>query len=290
MKFNSVGNIVSPINVSKIAGYIPDPWFQGRPKLGFIRSVSENVKERLIKMSEVIYTNTEGNSNKFWSYEIDSNHTTTIKWGRVGSTNSQQVKKFSSSYAAQNFIDSKIAEKTKKGYKKVTKAKLNEEVKTANALGVQNKIKRLLFVGKKDKELNQLDKYDPKQFVYVEVLNSWSKEMHRILLSKENSWWIEGGISEANRSITFGKINAASNNHEFITAVRDILKKFSEAVVEALKSVNFAALGVRNLFDDDSKVAEQPNVKEALASVESSAFDPSVVSRFASMGARVLEL
>src|ERR1022692_1939405 len=130
-------------------------------------------------MAEKIYINNDGSANKFWSYTIDesTNKSVHVKWGRIGMDSKDQTKSFSSFSEMQKFIDSKVREKEKKGYKLVTADKLEDEKTTAKALGDRNKIKRLLWVSKRQNVLHKLPNYDNKEFVYVEILNSWTKEI-----------------------------------------------------------------------------------------------------------------
>ena len=239
-------------------------------------------------MAETIYINSESQHNKFWSYEIDGNKAL-IKWGRIGGSSQAQTKSFSSSSEVMAFVNKKVREKERKGYKKESKEKLKKETKTARALGHQNKIKRMLWVSRDGNRLTQIDAYDPGQYVYVEILNSWSKEMTRLVLSKENTWMITGGISESNRSIGCNNMTKLGYS-AFASAVRTVLKEMAEVIAAALKTVKFGAGGVRNLFDDEDFTQHAAELNEALAEIDTSAFDASVVSTFAAMGARSLEL
>lgn len=237
-------------------------------------------------MAEVVYINNQSQHNKYWSYEINGTDVH-VKWGRIGGTSDEQVKSFKSNAEVQKFVNKKVREKEKKGYKKESKQKLQKETKTAHALGHQNKIKRMLWVSKAESKLTQIDNYDPNQYVYVEILNSWSKKMTRLLLSKDTNWMIKGSVTEMNREIHAGNLTKLGYS-SFAEAVRTVLKEMAEVIAEALKTVKFGAGGVRNLFDDDAQPA--PSVSEALASIDTSGFDSSVVHTFAAMGARTLEL
>lgn len=239
-------------------------------------------------MAEVIYINNGAQHNKFWSHNINGKEVH-VKWGRIGGSSDEQIKTFSSDAEVQKFISKKIREKEKKGYKKETKEKLKKEVKTANALGHQNKIKRMLWVSKNNKTLAQIDNYDPNQYVYVEILNSWTKKMTRLLLSKDSNWMVEGGISESGRNIGCNELTKLGYS-AFAESVRTILKELAEVVAEALKTVKFAASGVQNLFDDEDFTQPASELTEALAGINTSGFDDSVVHTFAAMGARSLEL
>ena len=240
-------------------------------------------------MAEVIYVCNIDKSNKFWSYEIRNNNEVHIKWGRIGGSADEQIKSFGSSSELQKFIDKKVKEKEKKGYRPETKEKLKRETKTAQALGHQNKIKKMLWVSRDENRLEQLDNYDPNQYVYVEILNSWSKEVTRLLLSKGKTWMAKDGVTEFNRSIICSSLVELGYS-VFAEAVRAVLKDMAEVIAEALKTVKFAASGVRNLFDDEDFTQPNNELSAALASVDMSGFDSSVVHKFAAMGSRSLEL
>jgi len=172
---------------------------------------------------------------------------------------------------------------------KETKEKLKKETKTAQALGQQNKISKMMWVSKDNKHLSQIDVYDPKQYVYVEILNSWTKQVTRLVLSKEETWMADSSISEVGRDIYCDKLTKLGYSG-FADAVRAVLKEMAEVVAAALKTVKFGAVGVRNLFDDEDFTQPASELQEALASVNTSGFDASVVHTFAAMGTRSLEL
>jgi predicted DNA-binding WGR domain protein len=248
-------------------------------------------------MAEVIYINTEeddkGSHNKFWSYDINGG-TVTYKWGRVGRTPQSKVKSYS-----DRDHQKLIQEKLGKGYKPSSQQKLKDEVATAQELGTQYKIKTIKFVRRQDatsNTLHRLDRYDPKHHVLVEIINSWKKSVTRLLLSKDETLEVIGGVTEAGEMIGVnGLVQPMGAAHSFAGAVRNYLKRLSQAVTAIVKKVSFAALG-RSLFDDDADDAEQnagtisasPSYLEAIASIDSSGVDSSVISTFASMG-RALE-
>lgn len=236
-------------------------------------------------MAAVRYLCQTDQHNKFWQYEVNGN-SVHIKWGRVGGTEDEQTKEFGSPAEMQKFINKKVRGKEKKGYEKVTEEKLKKEEKTAKALGAQHKIKRMLWTNMKGNTLQQLDQYDPNKYVYVEILNSWSKKVTRLILAKDDTYMVKGGVSESSRNITF-ESKTKLGYSSFASAVRDVLKEMSEVVAEALKSVKFAAMGSRDLFGESEAA---PDVQAALADIDTSGFDSSVVSKFASLGARQLQL
>jgi predicted DNA-binding WGR domain protein len=115
-----------------------------------------------------IYINSEEQHNKFWSYDVKDGNCVVIAWGRVGTGGQNQVKKFSSDSAMWSFINDKVAEKERKGYKESTVENLQNEKNTALALGVQYKISKMTFVDRKGNKLTKIGDYDPSRYVYVE--------------------------------------------------------------------------------------------------------------------------
>lgn len=237
-------------------------------------------------MAEEIYVCKEGSSNKFWSHTITGN-SVLIKWGRLGLAGESQVKEFPTASALQRFLDGKIKEKVKKGYTKTTMEEKKAEEKTAQQLGHQYKINLIKWVEKRDNRLIELLNYDSKQFVYVEVLNSWSKEVTRLLLNKKDSWQIEG-VAFSNREIEFEDIRQIGSTN-FVVAIRDVLKKMFAKV--AVVAVKFAAVGARLLdLGNDEEVEASPQVAEIYTAVQDTTVSKQVVAVFAAMGNRVLDL
>jgi predicted DNA-binding WGR domain protein len=238
-------------------------------------------------MAEVIYICSEDHHNKFWSYEVDGT-SVTVRWGRVGLDGQSKTEELGSAAAVQKFIDSKVREKTKKGYKLSSEEKLAEEEEKADELGTRKKIKLIQWVSRKGDELKFLDAYDPKQYIYVEVLHSWKKTVERFLFSKTSSWVIEGGVTEEDRTITVGSLRELVGSHPAVEVVRKTLRKMAEVVREALKTVKVGAIGKRNLFDDDTS-EPTPEVSSVLAKISSPSMEAGVVRKIAAIG-RVLEL
>lgn len=250
-----------------------------------------------------IFHCTESKSNKFWQYEISGNEVT-VTWGRVGGTSDTKTYNFSSEYEVSDFVDSKIKEKMKKKYKETNQTAIKEEAQTAKALGIQNKIARILWVDRKDTRLTQISSYDPNRWIYVEVMNSWSKEMTRLLLSKKESMVLDT-ITESGQNITFGeaspiitgatrmlvngKYRDVADMVNFVKVVRDLLKKLAQQVADVLKTVKFGAVGARKLFDDEPDVNDA-NAKSIYEAVDTSMMDIQVATKFIGLGARVLDL
>lgn len=240
-------------------------------------------------MAEVIYICKTAQHNKFWSYEIqsDPSYTVLVRWGRLGLDGQSQTQSFSSRAAMQAFIDSKIKEKVKKGYAQSTKEEHKKEEETAKKLGWQYKISRLLFVEKRagDLELKQLSSYDPNKHIYVEILNSWTKEVTHLVLNKTEAFTIKDVI-EVDKTIQYGSTNDWTVS-QFVSAVRDILRSLAAKVVAA--TVKFAAMGARKLdLGDDEE--DSPVVQELAEMVADTTMSKQVISKFASLGGRVLEL
>ena len=229
-------------------------------------------------------------SNKFWRYTALDGNAVKIEWGRIGLSGQSQVKNFGSNWERQSYIDKMVSEKLGKGYEESSEDGLKAEVKTAQTLGHKNKIKRMEWVDLKGRTLSILNAYDPKRYIYVEVLDSWSKEVTRLLISRTENWEIRGSISESSRRISFNDRGAVFGEKvKFVEAVRQKLKDLAIVVTEAIKTIKFAAVGARNLFDDEGTEApEATPVFDNIAA--SSGLDRRVVSKFAALGQRTLDL
>jgi len=245
-------------------------------------------------MAKHNYVCQEDHHNKSWSYEEIGSDQVRIQWGRVGETGQEQIKDFGSQSARDRFIDKKVAEKEAKGYKLVTSEQLQQEVKTAQELGTQNKIGRIQWVSRMGNNLTFIGNYDPTRYVYVEILNSWTKETTRLLLNKTDSLILEGEIQEEGRKIKFGRADVASGEgHKFVEAVRAYLKRLYSKVKEVM-SVKFAAIGARklNLGDDEDENEQSvaPVMQEVYSTVAEAGASQQVVAKFAALGHRVLDL
>jgi len=239
-----------------------------------------------------IYLNQGEQSNKFWEYEIIGNDVK-VKWGRVGLDGQEKIHNFSNPSARDSFIAKKVAEKEKKGYTRVTEAKLNQEREVADCLGHQYKIKRVKWVAK-TKNANKLRfllSYDPTQYVYVEILNSWKKKVHRLLLSKTESLEIDG-IAESDRVIEYDSSTPAAGN--FADGVRSYLRNLAQKVTAAV--VKYASLGVRvldlGLNEDEGNLPEQlgGQAQDFYEEIGESGASSQVINTFAGLDARVLDL
>ena len=92
-------------------------------------------------------------------------------------------------------IQKLVGEKLRKGYEESSEQDLRAEVKTAQTIGHKNKIARLEWVSLKGRIMSVLSDYDPSKYVYVEVMDSWSREVTRLLISKKETWEITGGVN-----------------------------------------------------------------------------------------------
>lgn len=236
------------------------------------------------------YLNVEAQSNKFWKYTLQDGNSVLIEWGRVGLDGQSQVKDFGSPSALQAFIDKKIAEKVKKGYKLSDEQELKKQVDIALTLGHQKKISRLEYVSKSrsGNKLSLLLDYDPEQWVYVEVLNSWSKSVGRYLLNRTEAYELDG-IAESNRTIEYETESRAPSGE--IRALRDVLRQLAEKVVEIVTQ-KVGAVGARRLNLDGpvSGGASVTAVTEVYTELASSAVSEQVIGKFAALGKRRLML
>lgn len=249
---------------------------------------------------KVTYICSEGTSNKFWEYEIVDEKTVRICWGRVGLAGQQQVKKLTSSYARDRFIDEKTSEKIGKGYQLVTEEKKQQETEIAQTLGFRYKIQRLEFIGNawaghNGERISFSNDYSPLNGVFVEILQSWDKSSSYLLIGK-------------NRTVQFRTAKAVTNGVEigspleygaddnFVQGVRKLLKTLKETVQEVF--IQFGTIGDRVLsLDDDTDdmpevVQKRNQMKEAMKTVaaKSAGFSDQVVNKFAALGNRELEI
>ncbi len=95
------------------------------------------------------------------------------------------------------------------------------------------------------------------------------------------------GISEHDRTISFSTRNPVVGEGErFANTVRQMLRDMAVTVAEVMKTVKFAAVGARNLFDNGGGGEEAPE----LADIAAPGFDRQVISKFAALGQRCLDL
>lgn len=224
--------------------------------------------------------------NKFWKYTI-SGSTVIFQWGRVGGKSQEETKECLNTWSAESLAQSKARDKLKKGYKLQNEEALEKENNIAQKLGLQNKVQKLQWVSKKDKVLTTINNYDPNQYVYVEILNSWTKKLTRLLLSRTTSWELDG-VAESDQEISFLDLDFVEGKElNFCYIVRGILKEISVSV-QAIIKVGITKMGKRALFDDEEGPVEESNMPD-FSSVTTCATQQ-VLGKFARMGTRMLDL
>jgi predicted DNA-binding WGR domain protein len=231
-------------------------------------------------MAEHIYTQQDGSHNKFWSWERVGNNVV-FKWGRIGRTPQSNKKPWS-----QSLVDKKVAAKLRKNYVLADEEKLEKEKKTADLLGTQNTISSLKWVNKVGKKLSGIPEYDPDKWVFVEIMNSWSKTKTHFLLSSSDSDELHGVKIRGN---TISYTSAAKSHSRFVTGVREYLKGIAQKVRKVIQDV-FAQLGTRKLdglMDDDEDTMEtaKKEIKKLMTDV-----DDGVIDTFAALGTREIDL
>ena len=235
------------------------------------------------------YINQEGSANKFWKYTILSNYHVQCEWGRLGLAGQSNEKPFSSRYSAEAFATKKVAEKAKKGYVEKTKTELKDEERTAQEIGTRNKISRMQWVRKKaGKKLQHINSYDPTEWVYVEIMDSWSKDIvARLILNKTESSRLTG-VGESGTTITYGY--ESNGGRGFADAIRRKLRKLAQTIQEVI-TIHLADMGVRNLGLSDEPVNFTESDYFAITeAVGDSSASNEVICTLAAMGVRKLDL
>lgn len=234
-----------------------------------------------------LYINTEDHHNKFWGYEIINDDPPTVETshGRIGRATTTNTKSFDTSAKLQKFIDTKVREKERKGYKLSDEKQLDKQVKVAELLGTENKIRRIEYVNVKGNTLGILGNYDPKKAIYVEVQDSWSKRVSRMLLQEGNDKVLEG-VTELDRKIIVGDFIDAYDKGQF-RKVREALRLLSEQVVKIVTR-KLASLGSRKLNLGGVQQAQSVDTTEVFEELDSSAVSQQVVGKVAALGKRKL--
>lgn len=238
------------------------------------------------------YICSEKQSNKFWGYTVN-NKEVFVKWGRMGIDNfCSKNYYFDNSYDRDEFINKKVSEKLKKGYKKVNDTKLKDESNLAKILGNRNKIKRILWVRKNGNKLEELPNYNHNEYIYVEILDSYKKNISRFILNQNDSWEIYDSIIEQNGVITYGSMGKVDIFNKFVRGIREVLKKLSLEIVEIISARQFGTIGKRNLFgfetEKNNSNKNEDIFENAIKNIDTSMVDDSVISKFASLGKRAL--
>ena len=223
------------------------------------------------------YVCSEAQHNKMWEYDVRG-LTVTIQWGRIGGSLSTQTKDFSDPGSMQRFIEQKTSEKTRKGYKLVDDAELRKQESIAQAIGQQNKIQKVLWVDWNNNvgdPIEEIDDYDPAKYVYVELQNSWSKEVTRVLFSKRTSLVLDGG-----RELRYDKL--LGDAADLADGLRRALRHLAVEVQRVVRS--FGEMG-RALDLDGSD--EEATVKQFNVGTSASR---QALSKFVALGGRALDL
>lgn len=93
-----------------------------------------------------ILINSDGTSNKFWTYTIDAEYSVHTKWGRVGSKGLSKTFKFNYLSEAESYAQARVDEKIGKGYNIVQEQDYQLEVLKAGITGARAKIDRIFFL------------------------------------------------------------------------------------------------------------------------------------------------
>ena len=65
----------------------------------------------IIKEVKLALADCEENHNKYWRGALTDSKEVILEWGRIGDALQQKTKTFDNQYQAENFLESKIAEK-----------------------------------------------------------------------------------------------------------------------------------------------------------------------------------
>ena len=230
-------------------------------------------------MPETTYIHQGAQHNKFWSWERDGSDVV-FRWGRLGQSGQNNRKRFD-----QSLIDKKVSEKLRKGYELADKEKVKKETKTAELMGPQNKIVELKWVDKVGKKLNTIPEYDPDRWVFVEIMNSWSKSKTFLLLNKTEASELHG-VKVSGNKISFSSTSYAQS--DFVRGVREYLKGLAQKVRKIIQSM-FGKLGTRSLFDDDVDEEQREEITRKIQK-EVTDVDVGIINTFAALGTRAIDL
>lgn len=229
---------------------------------------------------KICYINKTGDSNKFWTYEIN-NLNVTYEWGRIGSKISKIVKKYRDIYELESKLFSKERTKRKEGYKSVTEKELQKEIDVATKIGAKYKIVEILWMKKNKDEFVPIKKYNPNQYIYVGLVNSWTKKIEHYLLSNKNSF---KSIIGPNNINTIYEQNINIIDGEIVENIKVIINILEESTRPINNTVKFAAVGVRVINGNKTSISHAPTINlNSLAS-------DNVIKKFASLGVRKLQL
>jgi len=83
----------------------------------------------------------EEEHNKFYAFETDdTTHTVTTRWGRLGAKGQSATEHFGDKWDAQRYVNKKLQEKTRKGYRVCSKPDFDKANLAAAIVGTQNKV------------------------------------------------------------------------------------------------------------------------------------------------------
>lgn len=232
-------------------------------------------------MAEVIYHNTTGSSNKFWSYEIDGTQIT-FKWGRVGTTGQQKTEPYS-----PGKLSKKIRDKTKKGYEEINEEKLEKETTLAEGLGFRTKIQKMDFVSAHTFQngklrLTVLSEYDPDEYIHVHLQDSWSKDDRWLLLSAKHG---HKEIKQSGAHWTVWTSASGRTANAIMDYLQDMIEKFTKIV-----TASFGSFGGRALDDSSYQSAVDKFKEESGIDQNDQVIGQIAKIGFASMGGRVLDI
>lgn len=194
------------------------------------------------------WTFQQGTNNKWWGYDLKGGTSVTVKWGRIGREGQSKEYGFGSSSERDSWLNKKVREQERDGYRAESDESLAVKSEVAQVLGTRNTIIRVEFVRREDHTLKIIGTYEPTQFVYCEVLDSYSsnkdKKTTRVLLSKDQSFIVEG-TAEESREIECDTIREVSKTDQLVRGVREYLKRLAQKVEVAARRM--IGLGERKL-------------------------------------------
>ena len=226
------------------------------------------------------YINKNGDSNKFWTCEIN-NLNVTYEWGRIGSKISNKVKKYRDIYHLESEVYTKERTKRKEGYKSVTEKELQKEIEISTKIGAKYKVVEILWMKKSDYRFISTKKYNPNQYIYVGLINSWTKKIEHFLLSNKDSFKCGNGVN--NVGIIYPR-NITPIVDEIAGNIKAIINIIEESTRPINNTVKFAAVGVRVINGNKTSISSAPTIN--LNSLASN----NVIKKFASLGVRKLQL
>lgn len=218
----------------------------------------------VLREEKLIMTNMGANNNKYWNVIMTPDFSCHVEFGRVDCAKPQhQTKTFSSESSANVFIDKKISEKEKKGYKKAkilsgTKAQtesINGNLQdlalkqiTANSPETANLIKYLTKVN-----IHQIT--TATKITYDESTGDFRTPLGVVT---------QDGIDEARILLdsisNFIDVNTSFDDKKFIKSVEDYMMLIPQNV----GSYQNARFGIKDIFPDKEALQEQNGILDSL--------------------------